>query len=95
MRIELKEFIPNKISRDEWTKFHQYRRKFFEQNTPDQYFIEDEMIENSIITDCNSEERVVRYFFIYSENLLIGRFLIGFYKENSPSFKQNEHVINF
>lgn len=95
MEITIKEFSQDTISKEEWSDYHSFRRNYHEQNTPDKYFFENELAESTLIHSYNSTQRIYRFFFVYHDGKLIGNFSFGMFKEDSASYKGNEHNMNF
>lgn len=95
MDYTLKEFDINTAKPSDWAPFHQYRKKYHTENTPDEDYFEDQIFEKVVATEFNTEEQQVKVFLIYVKDVLVGNLFFMHQLENSPSYKGNEDILHY
>jgi mycothiol synthase len=97
MNIFLKEFDPKTATDKDWSDYHVYRRIRSEETKPGEDMLSDNLVEKAMKSD--NPIGVQYYYHIYKKDneseTLIGRLGFGKIKEDSPSYKGNEHLAQF
>ncbi len=95
--IEFKLFDPLTLSKDEWTRFHEYRKQRHEEDSPDDPYTEDSMSEKSLKSQANHPMFKVQAFSLIdnSTNKQVGLTMGLVFRETAESFKGNEHLMQF
>jgi GNAT superfamily N-acetyltransferase len=86
------------ISREDWDKYHIFRKIRHSETNPDDPLMSDEAAEKRILQDLENKEYYIEYFYVYRSNdnsQLIGTVSIAIFTEDSPSYKGNEHFMLF
>ena len=95
MKIELLE--PDKMSREKWKKYHEFRRIRHLETTPDDPYLPDEIVEKAILNDYRNELMYQKRYCIYddSESKQIGSIFVQTFSEKDPSYESNKHLALF
>lgn len=96
MDVTYKNFNSFSATKDDWKKVHSYRKKYHDENTPDEPFLDDPTFEKMIKAEMNFDEIIVSVHTIHKDNdELIGLYFTQQFKEESPSYKGNENVMQY
>lgn len=85
------EFLPKEASREEWERFHAYRRKRHMQRRPEDPIYPDDLTEKSMKRDDPYGESV--YFYVQERDQFISLFFGGTMKPAAPGYDNNKHLL--
>ena len=95
MDVILKEFNPQTASQEVWKNVHVYRKKYHDENEPDEPYLDDETFEKVVNAENSNGLTHIEIFGIHIEQKLVGILLIHFFPETSESYKGNENNLMF
>lgn len=100
MVIEFKVFDPKTVTREDWNRYHVFRRLRSKETNPDDPINPDEVAERSIMQDYENEMVIAeRYMILDSQedgtSKQIGLFVIGTLTEKNPSYETNKQLAQF
>ncbi|MFX0092046.1 MAG: GNAT family N-acetyltransferase [Candidatus Hodarchaeota archaeon] len=97
MDIEINRFDPQTASKEDWTKFHIFRRTQQQETRPDDPVIPDEIIEKQLKADNPTMEfHLFNLFEVGNSNKIIGHTNLFTYKKESPSYENHkDNLITF
>lgn len=100
MSFETKPFDTKTMSRDDWNKYHEYRRKRHLETTPEDPCMSNEVIEKSFIQDTEDDMMYLKRYSIFNsedngKSKMIGYVGISSFSEKNPSFEGNKHNVQF
>ena len=100
MSVAFKQLDPNTITREDWKKYHEFRRIKHLETTPDDPYQPDAVIEKGILQDYRNDTLYVRRYVIYDseeshKSKQIGSIAIIAFTEKNPSYEGNKHMAQF
>ena len=98
MEIELLPVYPDKLTREDWDVYHEYRKKRHMETRPEDPMIDDASAEKSLIVQFNNPEIDPTVFSIIEAGKpgnMIGDFAFITFKESSIQFENNKHLAVF
>ncbi|NHJ47818.1 MAG: GNAT family N-acetyltransferase [Asgard group archaeon] len=95
--IDIIEFDPLTATKEEWLRFHEFRKKRSLENNPDDPVSDNESVENSLKANVQNPETEVKTFSIIDkrENKQIGDAAYVTIRETSPSYEGTKHLAQF
>jgi GNAT superfamily N-acetyltransferase len=95
--IEIMEFNPLLATKDEWLRFHEFRRKRSLEVNPNDPISDNESAENSLKANIQNPETEVKMFSIIDTtiNKQIGDAGYAIIRETSPSYEGTKHLVQF
>jgi GNAT superfamily N-acetyltransferase len=95
--IEIMEFNPLSATKDEWSRFHEFRRKRSLEVNPNDPISNNESAENSLKANAQNPETEVKMLSIIdkSSNKQIGDAGYAIIRETSPSYEGTKHLVQF
>ncbi len=96
-RIEINPADLLNYSKEDWSLYHEFRKKRHFQIYPDDPFIDNDASEKSLKMQVTHPEFVLHFFTVIdnSTKKLVGQFVYGGFRETSPSYEGNKHLIQF
>ena len=93
MKLDIVPFDPETASRDEWARYHAYRRLRHAETDPDDPMLDDSSVE-ALWTRPDPMTKTHRFAVLdpADPEVQIGHIQFGVFKEEGPSYKGNEHV---
>ena len=95
MDVRLELFDPKNVTNEQWKTFHEFRKVYYDENSTDKPFIEDEQSQKMIISSSTIEDRKNLRYLMISGTEIVGRIYIGFFTEKSPSYDEKKHELDF
>ncbi|MCG3220625.1 MAG: hypothetical protein H7641_04525 [Candidatus Heimdallarchaeota archaeon] len=96
-KIEIVEFNPVECSKEDWQLYHNYRRIRHEETSPDDPLTPDEIVEKGLQMQMDHPEMVPSLYSINdtSINKRIGTVAFIVFRETSPSYEGNKHLMQY
>lgn len=93
MRLDIIPFEPTTATREEWDRFHAYRKARHQETDPDDPLTDDTTIEK-MLKRPDPESEVFRFAALDPEraDVQIGALHFEMFRPDSPSYKGNEHI---
>ncbi|MHA2054677.1 MAG: GNAT family N-acetyltransferase [Candidatus Hodarchaeales archaeon] len=98
MDIDLTSFDPLDASKEEWERYHVFRKKRHMELRPDDPYLDNNTAEKSFSVQFQNPELDFNAFGVFEKgnhDVLIGTLYYGGFTEKSPSFGGNKHLIIF
>ena len=98
MEFTLKEFNPLDCTEQDWKLYHEFRIKRHQELDPDDPVTPDELVEKARIQEAKDDQIHSERYFIFQKqdySKIIGILSYGFFTEKNPSYKGNEHILQF
>ena len=92
--ITIKKINISSSNSEEWSKFHSFRRQFFNECDPEIPIIDDASEEVFLKHDILNPDVKMFYFRVYDELEVIGTFYYSYFLESSKSYKGNEKLLD-
>lgn len=94
VRIKVAPFDPKRATREEWTRFHRFRRARHEETDPDDPVLADATVEaRKRHPDTDWEELEFAIQDVDRPNEWIGRLYLEFARPERPAFDENKHIL--
>ncbi|HUT80066.1 MAG TPA: GNAT family N-acetyltransferase [Candidatus Bathyarchaeia archaeon] len=95
--ITIKQFDPLTASREEWVRYHEFRKLKQKEENPNDPISSDESCENSIKANVQYPEADIKLYYVLHTrtNKQIGEFDQAVINEVSPSYEATKHLIQF
>lgn len=87
----LVEIEPKKMTREEWTAFHIYRRARHDELRPEDPLTPDDIRETEMKQD--DPDNIPRRFVVYQDGKVVSGFGAGAKRPESPSYESNKHLL--
>lgn len=93
MEAQIEPFDPKTASRDEWKRFHAYRRLRHEERDPEDPLVDDETVE-SFMRSPDPQSKILRFAVLNPDrpDAQIGWLVFETFKEDAPSYESNKHL---
>jgi len=95
--IEIKKFNPMDCPEKEWVLYHEYRKIRHQETNPEDPFTPNEISEKNLKMLMQHPEMEI-FLFTFMDSLTekkIGEMLYGIFRETSPSYEGNKHLMQF
>lgn len=93
--VFLKKFDVFNATTEEWNRFNEVRRSINAEQNFNEIPVSDEYFKNSLQENYRKKDIQKCNFNIYNNDILIGYAYYDYFDKSSPSYKENEKIVNF
>jgi GNAT superfamily N-acetyltransferase len=98
VEIELRPFDPTNLSSQDWSIYHEYRRKRHLETNPEDPILDDASAQKSLIVQFENPEIEPHVFAIFepgNQSTQIGEFVYIGIRDDAKMFEKNKHLVMF